>query len=151
MSTGTAAVGARLREALAWRAMSVASVAARLRVRETQVARWEAGKNLPPGTLVGALARAIGVPQGWLMSGEGPHPFASPAARDRLAAALHAARVSCGLKTDDIERALDLAPGTAAGFELKTHLPVPDQIHRLAELLRVPAGALWVGLPAPGN
>jgi transcriptional regulator with XRE-family HTH domain len=64
--------GVRLKEARKARGLTAVELGELADVDNSSVSRWENGKRAPGGAFVQRLAKALGVTERWLMSGEGP-------------------------------------------------------------------------------
>jgi transcriptional regulator with XRE-family HTH domain len=71
--------GGRLKEARKARGLTAVELGQLAGVSNSGISRWEQGKRAPGGAYVQRLAKALGVTERWLMSGEGlrePGPVA---------------------------------------------------------------------------
>jgi transcriptional regulator with XRE-family HTH domain len=64
--------GGRLKEARKARGLTAVELGELADVSNSGISRWEQGKRAPGGAYVQRLAKALGVTDRWLMSGEGP-------------------------------------------------------------------------------
>jgi transcriptional regulator with XRE-family HTH domain len=64
--------GGRLREARKARGLTAIELGELAGVSNSGISRWEQGKRAPGGAYAQKLAKALGVTERWLMSGEGP-------------------------------------------------------------------------------
>lgn len=64
--------GSRLKEARKGRGLTAVELGELAGVSNSGISRWEQGKRAPGGVYVAKLAKALGVTERWLVSGEGP-------------------------------------------------------------------------------
>lgn len=85
-------MGDRIRACRRQLRLSQHALAARLRVSQSSVAGWEAGRYRPSGPALKGMAQCFGVSLRWLATGQGERQ-AAPSREKQLAALVRAARL----------------------------------------------------------
>jgi transcriptional regulator with XRE-family HTH domain len=77
-------IGLRLADARSAAGLSRREIADRIGVKESTVAKWEAGETSPRGHRVSKLAGMLGVSISWILMGRGVEPVSGPSDIDRV-------------------------------------------------------------------
>lgn len=91
-------IGARLAEARSAAGLSRRAIADRIGVKESTIAKWEAGDTSPRGHRVSKLAGILGVSISWILMGRGVEPTGGVSDIDQIRVELDAVRA----RLDDV-------------------------------------------------